>query len=496
MKLLLVILEGQLYLAGVLAVFVAELTLLAWGLWSRRPVIGLIAVFAAVPLLRSTISAIRACFIRIPPPEGLALGRDEGGALYGLVDDVRRIVGGPPIDGIVISSDFAASAVPYTAPWRWRQQRFLALGLPVLTTLSTEELRSVIGHELAHFSGAHDAFGAWVYRTRRSWVALRAALDQRGATPIYVYWLLWWYVPRLNAASAEIARRHELAADRVAATVAGSRATADALVVFESGARFADDTHWPAIEASSTSAAEHPRPYSQMLTWHAHIRSTAPLDDLLAEDRAWALTHPSLRERLARLHEEARMPPLLARSAGEEILGDTLRHLAARLDEDWMSSFGDAWVRERTRYLERRATLERLEALDAPSPEEAFMRAELLAALSGSDAALPHYQRAAGQGHAAAGLAAGRVLLGRGDAAGVELVESAMERDEHLVPEGCKVLAEYYRETQQLLAARKCEWRARSYATRLRLAQQQPMSRGASSNGDAIDLATNRRGGR
>ena len=56
-KLLLVILEGQLYLAGVLAVFVAELKLLAWGLWSRRPVIGLIAVFATVPLLRSTMIA-------------------------------------------------------------------------------------------------------------------------------------------------------------------------------------------------------------------------------------------------------------------------------------------------------------------------------------------------------------------------------------------------------------------------------------------------------
>ena len=124
------------------------------------------------------------------------------------------------------------------------------LGLPVLTTLSTAELRAVIAHELAHFSSAHDAFAAWVYRTRRSWFALRASLDRRLATPVYVYWLIRWYVPRLNAASAEVARRHELVADRVAAKVAGSRAAADALVVFESGARFAHDTHWPAIQIS------------------------------------------------------------------------------------------------------------------------------------------------------------------------------------------------------------------------------------------------------
>jgi hypothetical protein len=51
------------------------------------------------------------------------------------------------------------------------------------------------------------------------------------------------------------------------------------------------------------------------------------------------------------------------------------------------------------------------------------------------------------------------------------LVEAAMDHDEHLVPEGCRVLAEYYLETNQLLAARKCEWRSTSYTTRERLAQ-------------------------
>jgi hypothetical protein len=34
---------------------------------------------------------------------------------------------------------------------------------------------------------------------------------------LYFYWVIRWYVPRLNAASAEVARRHELVADRVAA---------------------------------------------------------------------------------------------------------------------------------------------------------------------------------------------------------------------------------------------------------------------------------------
>ena len=47
-----------------------------------------------------------------------------------------------------------------------------------------------------------------------------------------------------------------------------------------------------------------------------------------------------------------------------------------------------------------------------------------------------------------------------------------MDRDDGLVPEGCRILAEYYKETNQALAARKCEWRAKRHRTRARLAQQ------------------------
>ena len=65
MKLLLIIIEGQLYLAGIVAIFdVAELGFLFWGLWSRRPIIGLVAVFVTA-IETSAVSPIRASFFRI-----------------------------------------------------------------------------------------------------------------------------------------------------------------------------------------------------------------------------------------------------------------------------------------------------------------------------------------------------------------------------------------------------------------------------------------------
>lgn len=472
MKLLLIILEGQLYLVGIVGIFAAELAFLLWGLWSRRPLVGLVAIFVTLPLIRTTVSAIRTCFIRIRSPEGLSLGQSEAVALHELVEEIRSAIGAPPVDGIMVTGEFSAKAAIYTPAWRLRRRRTLVLGFPVLATLSLPELRAVIAHELAHFSGAYDRFGAWVYRTRASWLALRTTLDRRLATPVYIYWLLGWYVPRLNAAAAPVSRRHELAADRVAAKVAGSRAAADALVVFESGARFAEDTHWPDIEISHETAAEPPRPYALMLAWNARQTSTDLLESLVAHDTEPGDMHPSLRERLDRFGEPARIPPPVATSAGRELLGPELETLARRLDDKWIARHGESWRQQRAEYVERTTILDRLTALEAPTADELFQRGELVEALHGSDDALPIYQSAAEQGHAAASLAAGRVLLGRTDADGIALVEASIDRDPRLLPEACRTLAAYYREINQELAARKCEWRATRYTTGAHLAGQ------------------------
>jgi Zn-dependent protease with chaperone function len=470
MRLAAILLEGQIYLAALVAIFAAELLLLAWGVWSRRPIVGLVAIFVALPLIRRTVAVIRACLFTVKAPNGYHLGRDDGRALYAVVDAVSDAVDVPHVDGLVIANTFVASAAAYREGWTRRSRRVLIIGLPVLATLSTPELRAVIAHELAHFSRARDRYAAWVYRTRRSWRAVLEALNERRATPLYVFWLVRWYVPRLDAASSRVARRCEFLADGVAAALAGSRVVGDALVAFEAGARYASDTYWPAVGAAAESDADLPRPFSGMLNWTARDAASETLDELLAGRSSPNDSHPSLQERLAALDVHGRVPPPLVSTAGAEILGTTLTALADRLDGDWQQNRGREWRRRHDAYLDARRALARLMAQPSITPAELYARAELVERLESAGAALPIYHSAADAGHPGARLEAGRLLLDRRDPRGVALIESAMDADERLVPRGCRILVDYFVETKQELAAHQCEWRATAYQTRAHLA--------------------------
>ena len=64
--------------------------------------------------------------------------------------------------------------------------------------------------------------------------------------------------------------------------------------------------------------------------------------------------------------------------------------------------------------------------MSSPTPEETFERAVLVERDSEEDAALELFLSAQQRGHAAAGLAAGRMLLDRDDASGIALIDTAM----------------------------------------------------------------------
>ena len=84
--------------------------------------------------------------------------------------------------------------------------------------------------------------------------------------------------------------------------------------------------------------------------------------------------------------------------------------------------------------------------------------------------ALDLYRSASAQGHAPAGLAAGRLLLLRDDAAGVALIDAAMSADPMLVDDGCSAVIEFLERQRRFLDAHPYQVRQSRQATFNRMA--------------------------
>lgn len=103
-------------------------------------------------------------------------------------------------------------------------RRRLYLGVPLLQALTVDQLRSVIAHELGHYSRRHTRLGEIAYRGRDSIQLVLAQLQGR-----FSGWLLRQYAKFYLAVSAAVSRQQELEADELSAKVAGKRTAQETL---------------------------------------------------------------------------------------------------------------------------------------------------------------------------------------------------------------------------------------------------------------------------
>jgi len=439
-RLALLVLEGYLYLAIVIGIFVAAVAFLVWGLVNRRPLIGLVAIFIGVPLLITTFRAIRAVFFRRSRPEGIVLTPQVGLGVLTAVEEIRSRIHAPRVHQVLITDQFNAAAVQIPRAGLFWPRNLLMLGYPMLATLSEAHVRAVIAHELGHLTYGHGRLSSWVHRTRLSWLRLMHDLGVHGATPAHAHLLFRWYVPRLNAQAAAVSRQQERLADRLAAELAGLDTTAEALVAMEVGAAVFERDFWPGVFKRVASQPTPPSPFAEMgpQVWADHGALTELVTSLLERPTDGDDSHPSLGERLARLGRSQRFPSQTRPIAADRLLGDRQREIASGLDAQWQSTHAAAWRQEYEDLRRARERLAHLTAIDAPTPQELFEYGTLLEAAGRTEEALHRYQSATAAGHVAAGLAHGRILLGRDDPAGLVLVEAAMDAQPSLVDEGCR----------------------------------------------------------
>ncbi|MDG4804831.1 M48 family metallopeptidase [Micromonospora sp. WMMD980] len=203
---------------------------IALGIWLFGHTSGIVTGKLLLPLVVALgavgVGMWKAIRTRNEPAPGLVLDERAAPRLWATVRELATAVGTRAPDEIRLVPEVNAAV--------GEQSRLLGLvggrrtlyvGLPLLQAMRMDQFRSVLAHELGHYSGRHTRLGGVAYRGR---LAIEETIERISPrNPIgWVfkgYSLLYLMVD--NAAS----RRQELEADRASVALAGTEAATSAL---------------------------------------------------------------------------------------------------------------------------------------------------------------------------------------------------------------------------------------------------------------------------
>jgi Zn-dependent protease with chaperone function len=445
--------------------------------------LGLAALFSAGRILRSL-------WVKLEPPDGWAVKAKDAPELFAELRRLRRELRVGRIHRVQVTPDLnaSASAVPWFGVFGGTR-RHLTLGLPLLQGLSPEEFRSVLAHELGHFSRDHGGITRWLYRIRTTWLQLVDAAAERGRGFFLLGPFLRWWWPRFNGLSFVLSRRQEHEADAAASRLAGVEAAGRALLRLEILSRLVDEGFWPEVQRLAVDLPEPPGDlYARMAAFVR--REPGPeaarwLREALAVPTNNADTHPCLRDRLAAMGfpgadgaEFLPDVPRVGTTAAEAWLGPLEGALQTRFSGAWADAMRGAWADRHREAAERKKALEAIGAAEAEgslTPARKWERIEHVADVDGEEAAVPLLRELLEEepDHAAANFLFGRILLERDDAAGIGHLERAMARDRFATPEACGLIHGYLQRKGRLEEAKALERRVYDHERLIREAREE-----------------------
>lgn len=432
------------------------------------------------------VVVVRAMWIKVSPPVGEPLTPQMTPALFALLENLQQRLQTPSLHRVLLATNFNAGVaeVPRLGMLGWHRN-YLLIGLPLLKSLTVEQFRAVLAHELGHLSRGHARLGNWIYRLRRIWLRLESAFAQRsllGARQIRAFFR--WYIPYFNAASFPLARINEYEADAAAAQLSSARSLAQALTGLSVAGSYFTQKYWPGIEALARDSAEPTA--APMAAFMATGLNGATPEDLstwqlvaLTARTSYADTHPSLTDRLKAIGAESEFSPPGPDDSAASLLGAERTRLEGLLDEKWRARAAESWKRAHDQAQKGRVRLDELRAQAAQGELEVIKALELaqLEERIGAGAAVALSMRreilARATRSAPARFALARQLLQADDAEGVGLMEDVLKEEAEANAGGAELLRSYFLRRGDSVRAQQWHQRFLASARVLALAQQE-----------------------
>ncbi|MGD9679830.1 MAG: M48 family metallopeptidase [Candidatus Obscuribacterales bacterium] len=468
LKSLLMAVAGYSYIFAVVGILIGILLALVFYVFNHHGV-GAYAIGKLSLLLIVLIFAIgKALWIKSSPPDGVPLTREEAPVLFDTVEDYKKALN-TRVDEVKIDDSFNAFVmqVPRLGILGFHKN-YLVLGLPLMASMTADQFKGVLAHELGHLSGNHGKSKAWIYGLRVRWSNLFGNLRESSPLAYGIFYGFFAFLaPRFNAYTMALARTHELEADADADRIAGSGNLGAALVTLELKGNDINEHFWPGIFLKPL---ETEKPIAGVYSFVSdHVRkldvpgevSARWLEQALKAEGKWDDTHPCLRKRLEALGclskyiehpqkaiDELSSPLPRGESAAEVLLGDYCSKISDCLSEVWQASLEEYW---QVRHESLKASLERREKLNEKAASEELSAEETLefiyhtSEVEGHEAAKPLWEKMVEKfpDDPVANYSVGLIRLGEKDEAGIPYLEKAMSLRVSMVGDCCTAIKNY-----------------------------------------------------
>lgn len=402
----------------------------------------------------------------IPIPQGLELKWNQSPVLLEMIADLRNDYECSALHRIIILPEYRLDIVqtPRFGIPLWTTNT-LIIGLPVMQCLSALHVKGLLARKIGQMSGIHNRLTGWLFCTRKIWMLYRdvyAVSKLLGIQPLKYFFFI--YEPFLRAISFSAARKDELEADRYAMDIMDDD---DLAKMFSSeivSRTFLEKKFWPKIYSLTRKNPDAPlyTPHANMI----HVLQKGLVDK---EVRLW------LEEAYNTKNFKDPMPPLAERmeaiggtgivypnkieeTAAQHFFKGRLKSIIQLMDDEWFKMISNATQgKARLGYgKELRSHIPKGKTLDpALSSNELWKCAKLIEKKEGKLNAIPIYKKVleVDAQHVKTLYAIGRILLSCNDAAGIRALEKAMALDNSCTPSACKLIAKFFSNKGEKIAA-------------------------------------------
>lgn len=303
-------------LAGFYVLAVVQLVAgLALAIWVGSFTSGAVAAKLGVAVFAATVWAVgygtwKALRSKAAGPSGVPLDRANAPYLWATVDELARVVGTRPPDEIYLVPEVNAAVQERSRLMGLiGGRRYMYIGMPLFQAFTITQLRSVLAHELGHYSGQHTRLAVVSYRGR---VALGRTISQIGVTNV-AGWVFRGYARLYLMVENAVSRRQELEADltsvRVASRAEAARALHEITVLAKAFGFYLDRYVAPGLK-EGYAPDDLFGGFAQLL--HARVDELARLRaEQPDEQRSLWDTHPPLGSRLAAIMAAPESPVMI-----------------------------------------------------------------------------------------------------------------------------------------------------------------------------------------